>query len=464
MSTDDLDHLWGGVKQSIHSRIEPEQFDIWVSSTRLLDVGENSVLVEVPDELHAAYLSDNLTPHFQDALEAATGLRRPIKFTVNHDPQPALQQPELFGQDELGAPAETEVKKRDGRPPQPAVGCLNESYIFTNFVVGASNEFAAAACQAVAKNPARAYNPLFLFGGTGLGKTHLMHAIAAEMLVHRPKAKIVCISCEDFINDFIAAIQNNTLPEFRKRYRNADVLLIDDVHLLAGKERSQEEFFHTFNKFHDGHKQIVLTCDTMPSEINGLEKRLLSRFEWGMTAALTPPDVETRVAILRKKLQTMKASPMVPDAVVRFVAEKVRSNVRRLHGAILRVVTFHSLNPERPLTVELVADEILADLLHDEAREILTVEKVIRRVAEYYDLRVNDLTGTRRPANIAWARQVAMHLTRELTKASYQDIGEAFGGRDHGTVMHACKVVSKRCREDEKANGEVRFLQKELQR
>jgi chromosomal replication initiator protein len=291
-----------------------------------------------------------------------------------------------------------------------------------------------------------------------------MHAIGREILKQRPKSRVVCVTSEDFTNEFIAAIGTSTLADFRRRYRTADVLLIDDVQFFGDKGRSQEEFFHTFNQFHDGHKQIVLTCDRMPSEINGLEKRLMSRFEWGMTAALAPPDVETRVAILRKKLQSFKNAPYITDEVVHFVAEKVKSNVRRLQGAMLRVVTFASLNRERPLTTQVVADEILSDLLHTEAKETVTVDVIQRLTAEYFDLRVADLTGNRRPANIAWARQVAMFLTRDLTKSSYQEIGSAFGDRDHGTVMHACRKVEEKLNTDEKATTAIRHLTRELQK
>jgi len=461
----DLQALWGGVKEIVRSRTQPDQysqFELWTSQTRLIEASPERTRVAVPDDLHASFLDENFHVQIQDALEVTTGQRRPLYFEVASAQGPQLQQGDLFENTNELPPSETAGRAPREVRQKPAVGVFNESYTFDSFVVGANNEFAAAAAKAVAANPARSYNPLFLFGGTGLGKTHLMHAIGAEILRQRPRTRIICVSSEEFANDFIAAIQNNTLPDFRKRYRNADVLLIDDIQFLAGKERSQEEFFHTFNKFHDGHKQIVLTCDRLPSEINGLEKRLMSRFEWGMTAALTPPDVETRVAILRKKLAIQKGVPFLPDEIVRFVAEKVRSNVRRLQGAILRVVTFYILNPEKPLTPQIVADEILPDMLHEEAKETVTVDKIQKKVAEYFELRVQDLIGTRRPANIAWARQIAMHLTRELTRASYQDIGSAFGGRDHGTVMHACKRVEERCREDEKAAGDLRYLTKEL--
>lgn len=461
MPQHDLTAIWGGVKDDLRRQLEPSAFDLWISRTRLVELSDVGARVEAPDEFHAAFLDHNFHADIQNALEVNLGGRRPVLFATSAVHTPLLQQPELF-KDEAAPPTE-EAPAKEVRI-RPTVGLLNDAYTFENFVVGANNEFAAAACHAVAKNPARAYNPLFLFGGTGLGKTHLMHAIAREILKNRPKTRVVCVTSEDFTNEFIGAIQNSSLVQFRKKYRNADVLLIDDVQFFGDKGRSQDEFFHTFNQFHDGHKQIVLTCDRMPSEINGLEKRLMSRFEWGMTAALTQPDVETRVAILRKKLQSYKGAPYLNDEVVRFVAEKVRSNVRRLQGAILRVVTYLSLNPERVLTPQIVADQILPDLLHEEAKETITVDRIQKVTADYFELRVADLTGTRRPANIAWARQVAMFLTRDLTKTPYQDIGEAFGGRDHGTVMYACRKVEERINTDASATTQIKFLTRELQK
>lgn len=456
MSKHDLLNVWNGVKERLRNQLQPGVFDLWIASTRLLELSETGARIEAPDDLHAAFLDDNYHSDIQNALEVSLGARRPVIFEASRVQVP-MQQPDFFES------SEEEISKKSAKI-RPSIGLLNEAYTFDSFVVGASNDFAAAACHAVSQNPAKAYNPLFLFGATGLGKTHLMHAIGREILRQRPKSRVVCVTSEDFTNEFIAAIGTSTLSEFRRRYRTADVLLIDDVQFFGDKGRSQEEFFHTFNQFHDGHKQIVLTCDRMPSEINGLEKRLMSRFEWGMTAALAAPDVETRVAILRKKLQSFKNAPYITDEVVHFVAEKVKSNVRRLQGAMLQVVTYASLNRERQLTPQIVADEILSDLLHTEAKETVTVDLIQRITAAYFDLRIADLTGNRRPANIAWARQVAMFLTRDLTKASYQEIGSAFGDRDHGTVMHACRKVEEKLNTDEKATTAIRHLLKELQK
>jgi chromosomal replication initiator protein len=338
---------------------------------------------------------------------------------------------------------------------------MNPRNTFDAFVVGANNQFAHAACLAVSEAPARAYNPLFIYGGVGLGKTHLMQAIGQHIAGKRKPAKVLYISSEVFTNEFIDAIQTGTLVKFRKRYRQADVLLIDDIQFLGGKERSQEEFFHTFNTLFDGHKQIVLSSDRPPAELNGLEQRLVSRFDWGLTAELQPPDVETRVAILRKKAATMGVR--VPDEVMHFIADRVRTNVRRLEGALTRVASFVSLDGGRTPLIERM-EQLLRDLLQEEARRSINVDQIQKRVAEHFDIRIADMTSKRRPANIAFPRQIAMYLSRELTKLSLSEIGDAFGGRDHGTVLHAHRLVKERAVADEKTRQVVRFLEGQLTR
>jgi chromosomal replication initiator protein len=294
----------------------------------------------------------------------------------------------------------------------------------------------------------------------GLGKTHLMQAIGQATLIKKKNFKIIYISSERFTNEFIDAIQHGTLVRFRKRYRLADVLLIDDIQFLAGKERSQEEFFHTFNALFDGHKQIVLSSDRPPSEIANLEHRLVSRFEWGLTAELQPPDIETRMAILRKKAETMQVR-LAPD-ILEFLAKRIRTNVRRLEGALMRVASFASLSG-RALTQDNV-EHLLKDILQEEARRVVTIEQIQRCVADHYYVRLADMTSKRRPANIAFPRQVAMYLARELTKNSLDAIGEAFGGRDHGTVLHAHRLVKLRMQEDDQTRQVVSLLDSTLHR
>jgi chromosomal replication initiator protein len=342
--------------------------------------------------------------------------------------------------------------------PATALG-LNPRNTFDSFVVGPNNEIAHAASLAVAQSPARTYNPLFIYGGVGLGKTHLMQAIG-QYVAGKKKSRVMYLSSEIFINDFIDAIQHNNLVKFRKRYRQADLLLIDDIQFLGGKERSQEEFFHTFNTLFDGHKQIVLSSDRPPSEISNLEHRLVSRFEWGLTAELQPPDIETRMAILRKKARALQIK--LQDEIFEFLANRIRTNVRRLEGALMRVASFASLSGKE-LSSESV-EHLLKDILNEEARSTVTIEQIQRKVAEHFDVRLADMTSKRRPANIAFPRQVAMYLARELTKASLNEIGDAFGGRDHGTVLHACKLVKRRMKEQDNIRRTISFIDSALHR
>jgi chromosomal replication initiator protein len=344
--------------------------------------------------------------------------------------------------------------------PGTTVPGLNPRNTFESFVVGPNNEIAHAASLAVAQAPSRTYNPLFVYGGVGLGKTHLMQAIGQYVWAKKKNVKVIYVSSELFINEFIDAIQHSNLVKFRKRYRQADLLLIDDIQFLGGKERSQEEFFHTFNTLFDGHKQIVLSSDRPASEIANLEHRLVSRFEWGLTAELQPPDIETRVAILRKKADSMQIK--LRDDILQFLASRIRTNVRRLEGALMRVASFASLSGKE-LTQEVI-EHLLKDILQEEGRHSITIEQIQRRVAEHFDVRVADMTSKRRPASIAFPRQVAMYLARELTKASLNEIGEAFGGRDHGTVLHACKLVKKRMTEQDNIRQTISFIDSSLQR
>jgi chromosomal replication initiator protein len=337
---------------------------------------------------------------------------------------------------------------------------FNPKNTFENFVVGSNNNFAHAAALAVAQAPGKSYNPLFVYGGVGLGKTHLLHAIGQYVVHHKKNAKVAYLSSEKFTNEYIDAIQNNQLVRFRKKYRQTDVLLIDDIQFLSGKERIQEEFFHTFNALHDNHKQIVLTCDRPASEIQNLEHRLVSRFEWGLVTDLQPPDVETRVAILRKKEKSMGVE--LPPEVLNFLAARIRANIRRLEGALVRVASFASLTGKK-VSVEIV-EGLLRDVLNEEGRYTISIEVIQKKVAEHYDLRVADMTSKRRPEHIAFPRQIAMYLSRNLTDSSLSTIGEAFGGRDHGTVLHACRQVKDRMEVDASVRQSVNYLEDQLKR
>jgi chromosomal replication initiator protein len=327
-------------------------------------------------------------------------------------------------------------------------------------VVGSTNNFAHAAALAVAQAPGKAYNPLFVYGGTGLGKTHLLHAIGHHVGSNKKPAQVAYVSSEQFTNEYIDGIQNHQLARFRKKYRQTDVLLIDDIQFLAGKERIQEEFFHTFNALHEARKQIVVTCDRPAGELQNLEHRLVSRFEWGLVTDLQQPDVEMRLAILRKKTQFMGIE--LPEDIMSFLAYRIRTNIRRLEGALNRVVSYSALIGKE-LSLERV-ENLLRDFLHEEGHHAISIEAIQKQVAEHFDIRLADMTSKRRPENIAFPRQIAMFFSRQMTESSLNTIGEAFGGRDHGTVLHACRLVKERMEVDSHVRQVVGHLEVKLSR
>ncbi len=463
--------LWRHITDEIKSEVNTDTFQRWFAPVELTGTKENQLTLRVPNHIFQLWIESNFMPLLQTAITKVLGAPHKIKFVFSGEAaevaeaprkKQAKQEPENFamaadgngnGQSENGAST-----ANDGAAP--VQNGMNPRNTFDSFVVGSNNQFAHAAALAVGQAPAKTYNPLFLYGGVGLGKTHLIQAIGQLVSGRKKASKVIYLSSEKFTNEFIDAIQNSTLVKFRKKYRQADVLLIDDIQFLAGKERSQEEFFHTFNTLFDGHKQIVLSSDRPPTEIKNLEQRLVSRFEWGLTAELQPPDIETRVAILRKKAATFGIK--LDNHILEFLAARIRTNVRRLEGALMRVASYASLSG-RDLTDEAV-EHLLKDILQEEARRAVTIDQIQKRVAEHFDVRLADMTSKRRPANIAFPRQVAMYLARELTKTSLSEIGDAFGGRDHGTVLHAHKLVSGRIKSEEKVRQMVSFLDSQLNR
>ncbi|MEO8206935.1 MAG: chromosomal replication initiator protein DnaA [Chthoniobacterales bacterium] len=450
--TPDLQIIWQPISDAIQQRVSADTYDRWFKEVRLSALEEKTITIHVPNPIHQFFIESNFLPIVQAAILESLGSAPELRFVSAQNP------PQETHAENGNAPAPKASRSR-----QAAAGStqgLNARNTFDTFVVGPNNQFAHAASLAVAQAPARTYNPLFIYGGSGLGKTHLLQAIGHGVANGKKDMKVVYLSSEQFTNEFIDAIQHGTLFKFRKRYRNADVLMIDDIQFLGGKERSQEEFFHTFNALHDGHKQIVLTSDRPASEIEKLEQRLVSRFEWGMTAELQPPDMETRIAILQKKAAAM--SIPTEQWVLEFLADKIRNNVRRLEGALMRVASYSSLS-NRPLTAEII-ENLLRDILQEQAKRVVSIDQIQRKVAEHYDVRLADMTSKRRPANIAFPRQVAMYLARELTSSSLADIGDAFGGKDHGTVIHACKLVKKRMDDDERTRQIIRLLDGQLQR
>jgi chromosomal replication initiator protein len=446
--------LWQQLSAALKPQISADSFKRWFSAVELVEAKEKSLTFGVPNNIYQFWIESNYMSALQTAIVTTFGSPRSVNFCSPSGPggQTSLEDPRPV----------TEVLPEPAGVTKPGatVPGLNPRNTFESFVVGPNNEIAHAASLAVAQAPARTYNPLFVYGGVGLGKTHLMQAIGQYVWAKKRNVKVIYVSSELFINEFIDAIQHSNLVKFRKRYRQADLLLIDDIQFLGGKERSQEEFFHTFNTLFDGHKQIVLSSDRPASGIANLEHRLVSRFEWGLTAELQPPDIETRLAILRKKAHTMQIK--LRDEIFQFLATRIRTNVRRLEGALMRVASFASLSGKE-LTQEVV-EHLLKDILQEEGRHSITIEQIQRRVAEHYDVRVADMTSKRRPASIAFPRQVAMYLARELTKASLNEIGEAFGGRDHGTVLHACKLIKKRMVEQDNVRQTISFIDSSLQR
>ncbi|MEI8294034.1 MAG: chromosomal replication initiator protein DnaA [bacterium] len=441
--------VWTRISKRIKERVSADGFDRWFSGVRVSSSAENILTLGVPNPIHQFFIESNYLPIVKEAvLEELPGIVS-IQLQSEGDEETPPPQP---------APATSRTSKEKSSNPQH--NGLNPRNRFDSFVVGTNNEFAHSAALAVANSPAMTYNPFFIYGVSGLGKTHLLHAIGHHVLSKGKASKVVYLSSEQFTNEFIDAIQHGTLVKFRKKYRQADVLLIDDIQFFAGKERSQDEFFHTFNALHDAHKQIVLSSDRPASEIEKLEQRLVSRFEWGMTAEIQPPDTETRIAILRSKADSLGLS--LEPWIMEFLADKIRNNVRRLEGALMRVASYKSLS-EREITRDVI-ENLLRDIFQEQAKKAVTIDQIQRCVAEHFDVRIADMSSKRRPANIALARQFAMYLSRQHTSMPLTDIGDAFGGRDHGTVIHACKLIKQRMAEDEKTRQIVGLLDSKLQR
>ena len=408
--------LWNQCLRALELELSEQQFNTWIRPLQA-EGGERGLKLLAPNR----FVVDWVQEHCMEHISAVTG-SIPIQLIVGSRRPP------------LPARSTTDVSSR---PRQPMLGSrLNPSFTFESFVEGKSNQLARAAALQVGSNSGRAYNPLFIYGGVGLGKTHLMHAIGNVIVEREPDAKVVYIHSERFVGDMVRGLQHNTISEFKRAYRSLDALLIDDIQFFAGKERSQEEFFHTFNALLEGQRQIVLTCDRYPKEVSGLEERLKSRFGWGLTVAIEPPELETSVAILMSKAEG--EGQHLPEEVAFFIAQRIRSNVRELEGALRRVIA-NSHFTGQPITLDFTK-EALRDLLALQDK-LVTIENIQRTVAEYFKIRVADLLSKRRSRSITRPRQIAMALAKELTNHSLPEIGDSFGGRDHTTVLHACRRV-----------------------
>jgi len=426
---------WGKVATILKRSIPRQQFETWFRGMRLESLSPERAGLTVPNNFLREWIHRKYFGHLRRALREVSGGDPDIEIRIaDRDEQPAEAQ---------AGPQ----PKPASRPPTVAYGesdvILNPQYLFENFVPGPSNNFAYAAALAVADSPGKSYNPLFLHGSVGLGKTHLLQAICHRLIERRPDMRILYLSCETFTNHFVTAVANGELDSFRFRYRHVDVLLIDDIHFLANRERTQEEFFHTFNTLYNANKQIILSSDSNPAEIPTLEERLVSRFKWGIVARIDQPVYETRVAIIARKVQMHGVS--FPDDVVRFLAENVRSNIRELEGAVNKVAGMANIY-KRAVDVEM-AREALRDLLPAMSARV-SIDGILRTVAEHYGIPIRDLMGKRRTKSIVYPRQVCMYLARRLTSHSLEEIGGYFGGRDHTTVMHAFEKIRRAVEDD----------------
>ena len=432
-----VETLWDDVLSILKPEMNHESFDLWFRPVKALTVESNRLTLQVPNAFFADWLRDHYQARIETLLKERSGETMSLSFTVLRPVEeiikPGMSEP-------LSAPL---ILPAPSAPPLETH--LNARYMFDTFVVGHSNRFAQAASQAVAKDPGKAYNPLFLYGGVGLGKTHLMHAIGHHMIEKNPRARVLYTSSEKFINEFIDSLRFEKMSQFRQKYRNLDCLLIDDIQFLVNKESSQEEFFYTFNTLYDSRKQIVITSDRPPKEIPTLQERLITRFEWGVVADIQAPELETRIAILRDKADAENL--FVPDDVLLFLASHMRSNIRELEGSLIRVVAHASLTGVS-LTVD-SAREVLRDVMaREEAAAPVSIDKIQRVVARHFHLELHDMKSKRRTDAIAFPRQIAMYLARTLTDMSTTQIGDSFGGKDHTTVMHATNKVKSRLESD----------------
>lgn len=465
--------LWESINQELKSLFPADLYEMWFNELKCLEQSESRIVLQAPNEFNAIWVENNYSDVIAQHARAFTGMPVAIEVetiqstsektdastTASHRDASVDVQKVSTGNSQSRMPSGLLSRTSDekqGRTIDPAR--LNPRNTFENFVVGSGNQLAHAASIAVANAPGRAYNPLFVYGETGLGKTHMMHAVAHQMLANNPSARIAYVSTEKFTNEFIRAIQENKLAKFRKYYRNVDALLIDDIHFLSGKESTQEEFFHTFNDLFESGRQIFLASDRPANEIERLENRLVSRFQWGLVTDIQAPDFETRVAIFRKKAAARGIQ--LEDSVVEFLAERVCRNVRRMEGALTRIASYNSLI-DRQLNLDSV-ERLLSDLIQEEEATKVTVEQIQKKVSDYFQIRYSDLIGRRRTSAIVVPRQIAMYISRTLTSDPLKSIGEAFGGRDHGTVIHACKQVENMMDQDGSVKRAVDYLINQL--
>lgn len=439
---EDIYSLWRYLQEKFKESLSKVSYDTWIDSAVPVRLTETNIIIEVPSSLHKDYWQNNLATRVVEGIYEFTNKEISPIFMIKNEEIPTIEQ------DRPIRPEKKPFKQAQ----------LNSKYTFDTFVIGKGNQMAHAAALVVAEEPGTIYNPLFFYGGVGLGKTHLMHAIGHQMIQLRPDAKVKYVSSETFANDFINSIQNRTQEQFRNEYRSVDLLLVDDIQFFADKEGTQEEFFHTFNALYDERKQIVLTSDRLPNEIPKLQERLVSRFAWGLSVDITPPDLETRIAILRNKANSERLE--IPDDTLSYIAGQIDSNIRELEGALVRVQAFSAIQG-RDITTSLAADA-LKSILPTDKPKALSIYVIQQTVAKFYQITLEEIKGKKRTKGIVLPRQIAMYLSRELTDSSLPKIGQEFGGKDHTTVLHAYDKIQTVIKKDSTLKEEIKTISDKL--
>ncbi|MEN6331387.1 MAG: chromosomal replication initiator protein DnaA [Smithella sp.] len=448
-----METIWDKATKVIQEKLNKQNFDTWIKPIKIIELEETRVRLAVPNKFFKDWLLDNYFPVIKNSLESVVGIELDVEFVLSKDKEKKVNLKDAARERDDAPKNPSPVSVRTGNSSP-----LNINYTFERFVVGPCNQFAHAASIAVAKQPAKNYNPLFLYGGSGLGKTHLLNAIGLLTASAHPGLQVMYVSAEEFMNEMINSIRYDRMPQFREKYRNIGCLLIDDIHFLAGKERTQEEFFHTFNTLHDSGKQIVVTSDKFPKDIPNLEGRLRSRFEWGLIADIQPPEIETKIAIIEKKMQENKIS--LPNNVTHYIASHVESNIRELEGFLVRTCAYSSLT-NREIDLNLVK-EVLGKLLKHNEKQEIDIDEIIKIVAGKLNIKISDIKAHNKNKNMVFARQIAMYLARKLTGCSFPDIGEKIGGRDHSTVIYANNKITKGLETDSRLKNLIQEIEDNL--
>ena len=449
-----MSKLWDDTLANLELNLSPQHFSTWIKPLKLVKIEQDMVYLEVPNRFVLDWVKENYSKLIQKILSELSAVSYRLQFSVSGQAKDAL--PKYAEKKEPAISAFNAYEKPVANNHATEMN-LNRKYSFEEFVSGSSNQFAYAAAMAVANNPATTYNPLFIYGGVGLGKTHLVNAIGNAILKKSPHMRICYYTSEKFMNELINSLRYNRMDEFRNKFRSMDVLLIDDIQFIAGKERTQEEFFHTFNALYESHKQIIVTSDKFPKDIPGLEERLRSRFEWGLIADIQPPDVETKLAILKMKAE--QNSIKLPEDVALFLANSVCNNVRELEGYLIRIGAYASLTAI-PISLDMTRD-VLKDILVERNRE-LSVEEILKKVSGHFNIKISDIKSPKRLKAVVLPRQIAMYLARQLTSSSYPEIGERFGGKDHSTIIHAIRKIDKLMEDDFQLRSTIENLKNEL--